>query len=238
MQNMYMYNVSSHAQYNVSVPPLCAKWSMAKFQLEVLHPNTRSSVAQICNLRPQRNHFLCPPVYICPPPLSCVRNWRTGVWRSGDKAVEGSVQNGHNGCIRRPHHWGWEGVYPGIEMGGGRPGYADQASAIFTSCQSANQLYFKANSNRQCTAVKHCKSAKIPWHHIFLQKSAFIFTHSVQLGYVLWMLDLISLRMPTPIPTIWCQFTQIILRCSNMFYKRGRWYLNLTLKAPKIQNRP
>ena len=31
------------------MPPVRVKWSIGKFQLEVLHPNTCSSVAQICN---------------------------------------------------------------------------------------------------------------------------------------------------------------------------------------------
>ena len=101
MQNMYMYNVSSHAQYNVSVPPLCAKWSMAKFQLEVLHPNTRSSVAQICNLRPPKKPLSLPTCLYLSRPKSQEFKHRGMKERSGDEAVEGNVQNGHNGCIRR-----------------------------------------------------------------------------------------------------------------------------------------
>ena len=45
----------AHTQ-SIGVPlPPCAKSSVAKFQLEVLQPNARSSVAQICNLAFYKN---------------------------------------------------------------------------------------------------------------------------------------------------------------------------------------
>ena len=66
----------------VPLPPPCAKSSVAKFQLEVLQPNARSSVAQICNLAFYKNPlspanlsiFVQPPVI--PSILHQIKVWQ------------------------------------------------------------------------------------------------------------------------------------------------------------------
>ena len=72
----------AHTQSNGAPLPPCAKSSVAKFQLEVLQPNARSSVAQICNLAFYKNPlspanlsiFVQPPVI--PSILHHIKVWQ------------------------------------------------------------------------------------------------------------------------------------------------------------------
>ena len=112
--HVYTHSIMFTIVLWVSVP-LCAKWSMAKFQLEVLQPNPPLVLLshKFATFKPQRNHFLCrPPVYICPAPTHSLsvlpQKLMDLAWwcmkascRGGDKAIEGAGQNGGNGCIRR-----------------------------------------------------------------------------------------------------------------------------------------
>ena len=83
---MYMlmsapYTIGTHFEHRCTLPP-CAKSSVAKFQLEVLQPNARSSVAQICNLAFYKNPlspanlsiFVQPPVI--PSILHQIKVWQ------------------------------------------------------------------------------------------------------------------------------------------------------------------
>ena len=72
---------------------LCAKSSVAKFQLEVLPPNTRSSVAQICDPNTKETTFSAHQASIFVQPrviISCIRDQN---WKIGGEVYEGIRQH-------------------------------------------------------------------------------------------------------------------------------------------------
>ena len=101
------------------MPPVCAKWPVTKFQLEVLQGDPiypffcRTNLQPFPTFRPQRNHFLCRHLSLFVHALFLTSEICTGVWRH------------HAGVAIKPLKAIYKMDIMELTIGAGR-GYADQ----------------------------------------------------------------------------------------------------------------